>query len=87
MRLQRETTGHVRDVESDIFSRPPMIALGVDYDGDTPSYDAPRVPKLYQGIRLRREFNNMSLRKKNAVRKLRKNLEKAAKYLAVKDPE
>jgi hypothetical protein len=88
MKLQRETTGHVRDVESNIFARPSLVSFGVNFDGDTPNYAPdPTVQKnRTRRVRLRREFNNMSLTKKKSVRELCKSLAKAVKYLAAKDP-
>lgn len=87
MKLQRETKGYVRDVESNIFAQSSLVSFNANFDGDTPSYSMPKVPKLLQRLRPRREFNNMSLTKKKAVRELRKSLAKAVKYLAAKDPE
>lgn len=88
MKLQQETKGHVRDVESNIFAQPSMVSFGINFDGDTPNYAPdPTVPKnRTRRVRLRREFNNMSLTKKKAVREIRKSLAKAVKYLAAKDP-
>jgi len=89
MKLQRETTGQVRDVESNIFARPSLVSFGANFDGDTPSH-APMLKFTKSRtlrIRLRRKFNNMSISNKNSVRKFRKDLAKAAKYLAAKDPE
>jgi hypothetical protein len=77
-----------RDVASSIFDKP-LVSFSANFDGDTPNYaPAAKVPKnRTMRVRLRREFNNMSLTKKKTVRELRKNLAKAAKYLAAKDPE
>jgi hypothetical protein len=83
MRLKEETgKPFPRDIESDIFQRP-LRAPQADYDGDTPSFEMPK-PQLPRDIRLRRKFNNMSLKAKNEVRKLRKELKVATKYMATK---
>lgn len=89
MKLRKETKGCVRDIESNIFAHPTMVSFTANFDGDTPNYAPdPTVPKnRTRRVRLRREFNNMSLTKKKSVRELRRSLAKAAKYLAAKDPE
>lgn len=77
LRLDKETGhGYVRDIESDIFPRPTR-APTADFDGDTFNYEQPKAPRLPLGELQRRIFNNMSLTRKNRVRKLQRLLKNA----------
>lgn len=68
---EQKRFGSVRDIESDIFSRPPPNrAVG---ENETRLIARER---LSMTVRLMRQFNSMSLREKNKVRKLSKMLDK-----------
>lgn len=74
VKLQREQGRGVRDIESDIF---PRRSLNIDYEGDTLHYmGMERQARLTNRQKLRRVFHNASMAKKNAIRKIRKELKK-----------
>ncbi|MNC20911.1 hypothetical protein D3C75_688780 [compost metagenome] len=77
-------------MSNDSVSRPNLDALtmavrlrrhsfNVDYEGDTLNYTELPKPRLPLGTRLRRKFNNLSLTRKNTVRKVQKRLNETAK--------
>lgn len=76
MKLEREQGRGVRDINADIFPRPSR-SLNVDYEGDTFHYmGMERQARLTNRQKLRRVFNSASMAKKNAIRKIRKELKK-----------
>lgn len=67
---EQKRSGHVRDIESDIFSRPPPNRAS----GESETRMTTR-ERLSMTVRLMRQFNSMSLREKNKVRQLQKQLQ------------
>jgi hypothetical protein len=66
---EQKRFGCVRDIESDIFSRPPPNRAG----GESETRLIAR-ERLSMTVRLMRQFNSMSLREKNKVRRLQVQL-------------
>lgn len=76
---EQKRFGRVRDIESDIFSRPPPNRAG----GESETRLIAR-ERLSMTVRLMRQFNSMSLREKNKVRRLQVQLgrqDKAVKQM------
>lgn len=78
LRLEEEKGGHVRDIEANIFPQPKR-SFNADYEGDTFYHLELPKPRLPLGELGRRTFNNMSLTRKNSVRKIQKKLNAVAK--------
>jgi len=84
IKLERETGRGVRDIDSTIFERPIHKGFNVDFDGDSPHYMAmDRQARLTMRQQLRRDFNNMSMAKKNKVRKIRRQAKGAVDLGAI----
>lgn len=75
IKLERESgKGYVRDINADYLPR----SLNADFDGDDFHYmGMERQARLTERQKLRRAFQNKSLTKKNAVRKIRREVKKA----------
>ncbi|MNB61052.1 hypothetical protein D3C87_1017540 [compost metagenome] len=80
LRQHDEMGGHPRDIESDIFQRPKT--LNADFEGDM-IYQVPTPKNRTVRVVMRRKFNNMSMQKKNLVRKIQKKLSHASKSSAM----